>query len=91
MTNKKKKINNNNSKKISANNKKSIINKYLVLGIAVLIAIVGITISYPYFASSNANLESSSAKSNILRDWHDIHGVGIFNTNVVVTMMVLFI
>lgn len=81
MTNIKKKINNNNSKKISANNKKSIINKYLVLGIAVLIAIVGITISYPYFASSNANLESSSAKSNILGDWHDIHGVGLFNTD----------
>ena len=81
MTNKKKKINNNNSKKITANNKKSIINKYLVLGIAVLIAIVGITISYPYFASSNANLESSSAKSNILGDWHDIHGVGLFNTD----------
>jgi hypothetical protein len=61
LTNKKKKINNNNnnnSNEISANNKKSIINKYLVLGIVVLIAIVGITISYPYFASSNANLEA---------------------------------
>ena len=82
MTIKKKKINNNNSKKISYNNKKSIVNKYLVLGITVLIAIVGITISYPYFASSNANLESSSGKSSILGDWHDIHGVGIFNTDV---------
>ena len=82
MTIKKKKINNNNSKKISDNNKKSIVNKYLVLGITVLIAIVGITISYPYFASSNATLESSSGKSPILGDWHDIHGVGIFNTDV---------
>jgi Sortilin, neurotensin receptor 3, len=81
LTNKKKKINNNNNKKISSNTKKSIINKYLVLGIAVLIAIVGITISYPYFISSNANLESSSDKSNNLGDWHDIHGVGIFNTD----------
>ncbi len=81
MTNKKKKINNNNSKKILDDNKKFIINKYLVLGITVLIAIVGITISYPYFALSSANLESSSSKSYILGDWHDIHGVGIFNTD----------
>ena len=73
MTNKKNKINN-------KNNKKSFSNKYVLLGIAVLIAIVGIAISYPYFASSNANLESSSDKSNMLGDWHDIHGVGLFNT-----------
>jgi hypothetical protein len=80
LTNKKKKINNNN-KKVSDNNKKSIHNKYFVLGIAVLIAIVGIAISYPYFISSNANLdEYSSYKSSILGDWHDIHGVGLFNT-----------
>ena len=46
-----------------------------------MIAIVGIAISYPYFATSNANLESSSDKSNILGDWHDIHGVGLFNTD----------
>ena len=60
--------------------KKSILNKYLVLGITVLIAIVGVAISYPYFLSSNANFESSSDKSNILGNWHDIHGVGLFNT-----------
>ena len=71
MTNKKKKIN---------TNKKPISNKYLVIGIAALIAIVGIVISYPYFVSSNANLESSSDKPNLLGDWHDIHGVGLFNT-----------
>ncbi len=75
--------NKNNDKKIPTNNKKSISNKYLVLGIAVLIAIVGIAISYPYFISSNANLDESSStdKSNLLGDWHDIHGVGIFNTD----------
>ena len=79
LTNKKKKMNN---KKISDNNKKSILNKYFMLGIAVLIAIVGIAISYPYFISTNANLDdSSSDKSNILGDWHDIHGIGIFNTD----------
>jgi photosystem II stability/assembly factor-like uncharacterized protein len=74
LTNKEKKITNN-------NNKKSFSNKYFLLGIAVLIAIVGMAISYPYFATSNANLESSSDKSNILGDWHDIHGVGLFNTD----------
>ncbi len=74
MTNKKKKINNN------INNKKSFSNKYVLLGIVVLIAIAGVVISYPYFVSSNANLESSSDKLNILGDWHDIHGVGLFNT-----------
>ena len=46
-----------------------------------MIAIVGVAISYPYFISSNANLESSSDKLNILGDWHDIHGVGLFNTD----------
>ncbi|HJU59497.1 MAG TPA: hypothetical protein VJ583_07085, partial [Nitrososphaeraceae archaeon] len=79
LTNKKKKLNNN-SKKISHNNT-FLHTKYLVLGIAVLIAIIGITISYPYFLSSNANLVSPSDKSNILGNWHDIHGVGIFNTD----------
>ena len=74
MTNRKKKINNN-------ANKKYISKKYLVIGITVLIAIVGVAaISYPYFVPSNANLESSSDKSNMLEDWHDIHGVGLFNT-----------
>jgi hypothetical protein len=77
LNNKKKKINDN--KKILNNNKKSVLNKFLVIGITVLIAIVGIAVSYPYFASSNANLESSSDKSNMLGDWHDIHGVGLFN------------
>ena len=81
LTNKKKKINDKNNNKKISDNKKSISKKYLVLGITVLIAIVGITMSYPYFISSNANLDgSSSDKSNILGDWHDIHGVGIFNT-----------
>ena len=74
MTNKKKKINNN------TNNKKSFSNKYVLLGIVVLIAITGVVISYPYFVSSNANLESSSDRPNLLGDWHDIHGVGLFNT-----------
>ena len=83
LTNKKKKMNNNNNKNISDNNQKSILNKYFVLGIAVLIAIVGIAISYPYFISSNANLDGSSStdKSNILGDLHDVHGVGMFNTD----------
>ena len=75
MTNENKKNNNNNA------NKKSFSKKCLVIGIAVLISIVGIAISYPYFVSSNAILESSSDKSNILGDWHDIHGVGLFNTD----------
>ena len=81
MTNKKKKINDKNNNKKISDNKKFILNKYLVLGITVLIAIVGVAISYPYFISSNANLESSSGQSNILGDWHDIHGVGLFNTD----------
>src|SRR5215217_5242283 len=82
LTNKKNKMNNNKNKKISDNNQKSLSNKYLILGIVALIAIVGIAVSYPYFASSNANLDelSSTDKSNILGDWHDIHGIGIFNT-----------
>jgi photosystem II stability/assembly factor-like uncharacterized protein len=74
LTNKKKKINNN------IYNKKSFSNKYFLVGIAILIAIAGVVISYPYFVSSNANLESSSSRSNLLGDWHDIHGVGLFNT-----------
>jgi hypothetical protein len=83
--NKKRKVNNN--KKFSNDNdnknKKTFSNKYLIIGITVLIAIVGIAISYPYFASSNTNLDkSSSDKSNLLGDWHDIHGVGIFNAGV---------
>jgi hypothetical protein len=73
LNNKKKKINN-------TNNKKSFSNQYIILGIAVLIAIAGVVISYPYFVSSNANLESSSDRSNLLGDWHDIHGVGLFDT-----------
>ena len=71
---------NNKKKKINNNNKKSFSNKYVLSGIAVLIAIAGVVISYPYFVSSNANLESSSHRSNLLGDWHDIHGVGLFNT-----------
>jgi hypothetical protein len=73
LTNKKKKINN-------TNNKKSFSNQYVILGIAVLIAIAGVLISYPYFVSSNTNLDSSSDRSNLLGDWHDIHGVGLFTT-----------
>jgi len=73
LTNKKKKINN-------TNNKKSFSNQYVILGIAVLIAIAGVVISYPYFVSSNANLDSSSDRSNLLGAWHDIHGVGLFTT-----------
>ena len=81
LTDKKKKLNNKNNDKKITNNKKSLSSKYLVLGITVLISIVGIAISYPYFISSNANLESTSStdKSNLLGDWHDIHGVGLFN------------
>jgi hypothetical protein len=85
LTDKKNKLNNNknNDKNVATNHKKSLSSKYLVLGIAALIAIVGIAISYPYFVSSNANLDESSSadKSNLLGDWHDIHGVGIFNTD----------
>ena len=85
LTDKKKKMNyKNNDKKIASNNKKSVSNKYLILGITVLIAIVGIAVSYPYIISSNANLDESSStedNSNLLGEWHDIHGVGIFNTN----------
>ena len=82
MSNKKRKINNkNNAKKVGINNKKSISSKYLAIGITALIAIVGIAFSYPYFISSNANVDEASSvdKSNILGDWHDIHGVGLFN------------
>ena len=75
--------NKNIDKKVETNNnKKSISSKYLVFGIAVLIAIVGIAIGYPYFISSNANVDEASSsidKSNLLGDWHDIHGVGLFN------------
>jgi len=86
LNNKKKKINDN--KKILNNNKKSVSNKYLVIGITALIAIAGIAaISYPYFASSNTNLESSSDKSNMLGDWHDIHGVGLFNSVLVIIII----
>ena len=40
----------------------------------------GIIIGYSYFAPTNLNSASSSERSNLLGDWQDIHGVGMFNT-----------
>ena len=40
----------------------------------------GIIIGYSYFGPTNSNLVSSLDISNLLGDWSDIHGVGLFNT-----------
>jgi len=85
LNNKRKKMNNknnnnnNNNRKIS-NNKKSVSNKFVVLAIIGLVAVVGIAISYPYFISADTTSGYSLDKSNLLGDWHDVHGVGLFNT-----------
>ena len=40
----------------------------------------GIIIGYSYLGTTNSNFVYSSDRSNLLGDWHDIHGVGLFNT-----------
>ena len=81
MVGKKEKKSSNDKKDISHRNKKSdLFNKYPIIGITLLLVVGGIIIGYSYFGQTNSNLESLSDKSNLLGDWSDIHGVGLFNT-----------
>jgi hypothetical protein len=78
---KKEKKSSNNKKDIShKNNKEDLFNKYPIIGITLLVVVGGIIIGYSYFGPTNSNLVSSLDRSNLLGDWHDIHGVGLFNT-----------
>jgi hypothetical protein len=79
---KKEKKSSNNKKDIShKNNKKDLFNKYPIIGITLLVVVGGIIIGYSYFGpTTNSNVVSSLDRSNLLGDWHDIHGVGLFNT-----------
>ena len=70
----------NNKKDISHKNKRDLFNKYPIIGITLLVIIGGIIIGYSYFGQTNSNLVSSLDRSNLLGDWSDIHGVGLFNT-----------
>lgn len=65
-----------NKRKNNSNYKKNIAKKYYVIGITSIVIITGFIITYPYIFPSNET-ESPSGDSNILGDWHDIHGVGI--------------
>ena len=67
-----------NKKKKNSNSKKNIGKKYYVIGITVIVVITGFAISYPFIFPSNAT-QLPSGNSNVLGDWHDIHGVGISN------------
>ena len=81
MEDKKEKKSNNNKKDIShKNNKRDLFNKYPIIGITLLVVVGGIIIGYSYFGPTNSNLVSSSDRSNLLGDWQDIHGIGLFNT-----------
>ena len=82
MGDKKEKKSSNNKKDIShKNNKKDLFNKYPIIGITLLVVVGGIIIGYSYFGpTTNSNVVSSLDRSNLLGDWHDIHGVGLFNT-----------
>jgi len=78
---KKEKNSSNNKKDIShKNNKRNLFNKYPIIGITLLVVVGGIIIGYSYFGTTNSNLIYSSDRSNLLGDWHDIHGVGLFTT-----------
>ena len=81
MGGKKEKNSSNNKKDIShKNNKRNLFNKYPIIGITLLVVVSGIIIGYSYFGTTNSNLVYSSDRSNLLGDWHDIHGVGLFTT-----------
>ncbi|MDW3627180.1 MAG: hypothetical protein QOK72_11095 [Nitrososphaeraceae archaeon] len=81
MGGKKEKKSSNNKKDIShKNNKRDLFNKYPIIGITLLVVVGGIIIGYSYFGPTNSNLVSSLDRSNLLGDWSDIHGVGLFNT-----------
>jgi hypothetical protein len=77
---KKEKNSSNNKKDISHKNKRNLFNKYPIIGITLLVVVGGIIIGYSYFGTTNSNLVYSSDRSNLLGDWHDIHGVGLFTT-----------
>jgi hypothetical protein len=78
---KKEKKSSNNKKDTShKNNKKDLFDKYPIIGITLLVVVGGIIIGYSYFGPTNSNVVSSLDRSNLLGDWHDIHGVGLFNT-----------
>jgi hypothetical protein len=62
------------------NQKRDLFNKYPIIGITLLVVVGGIIIGYSYFGPTNSNLVSSLDRSNLLGDWSDIHGVGLFNT-----------
>ena len=81
MGGKKEKNSSNNKKDISyKNNKRNLFNKYPIIGITLLVVVGGIIIGYSYFGTTNSNLSYSSDRSNLLGEWHDIHGVGLFTT-----------
>ena len=80
MGGKKEKNSSNNKKDISHKNKRNLFNKYPIIGITLLVVVGGIIIGYSYFGTTNSNLIYSSDRSNLLGDWHDIHGVGLFTT-----------
>jgi hypothetical protein len=78
---KKEKKSSNNKKDMShKNNERDLFNKYPIIGITLLVVVGGIIIGYSYFGPTNSNLVSSLDRSNLLGDWSDIHGVGLFNT-----------
>jgi hypothetical protein len=78
---KKEKKSSNNKKDMSHKNKKrDLFNKYPIIGITLLVVLSGIIIGYSYFGPTNSNLVSSLDRSNLLGDWSDIQGVGLFNT-----------
>jgi len=76
---KKEKKSSNNKKEISYKNR-DLFNKFPIIGITLLVVAGGIIIGYSYFGSTNSNSVSLLDRSNLLGDWSDIHGVGLFNT-----------
>lgn len=73
-----------NNKKIANNhNKSTIFTRYfLPKGLIFLVIITVISFSYPNFSLLEAQLDESFLnKSDILGDWHDIHGIGLFKIN----------
>ncbi len=80
MDDKKEKESSNNKKDVSYQKKRDLTKKYPIIGITLLVVVGGIIIGNSYFGPTNPNLASSSDRSNLLGDWSDIHGVGMFNT-----------
>ena len=80
MGSKKEKKSSNNKKDIFHKNKRDLFNKFPIIGITLLVVVGGIIIGYSYFGPTNSNLVSPLDRSNLLGDWSDIHGVGLFNT-----------